>query len=218
MSRLTQPLKLAVFGGSGFVGKILLSQALEAGHSIKVLVRTPGKLGELGAQVEVVQGNLFDPQAVRRTVQGCDALLSCAGPTIQKSKAWTQTDYVQAMESVAGILPEEGIQRFIVLASAGTRIAGHNQGWKTKGVQLFMRSIFPTMIYTKEEEMKALAASDLDWTILRPPLIKEFPATHKLRLHGSRLPGFRISVADLAAEMLRQLDSEEWSRKAPFLS
>ena len=52
-------MKIAIFGSTGFVGKVLVEKALEQGHEIKTLVRDMNKLGELKDKVEVIQGDLF---------------------------------------------------------------------------------------------------------------------------------------------------------------
>lgn len=48
-------MKLAILGSTGFVGTVLIQKALAQGHQIKVLVRSPEKLGSLKNRVEIVQ-------------------------------------------------------------------------------------------------------------------------------------------------------------------
>ena len=74
-------MRLAIFGGTGTVGSALLGQALDAGHDVRALVRAPSKLGGERARLTVVQGDAREAAAVRRTVAGCDAVLSTLGAT-----------------------------------------------------------------------------------------------------------------------------------------
>jgi len=73
--------RVAVTGGTGYVGAYTVQALLAAGHAPRLLVRSPDKLratvGALsGVDVEsldVVTGDMTDPDAVARLVEGCDA-------------------------------------------------------------------------------------------------------------------------------------------------
>lgn len=66
-----------VTGATGFVGWHLARHLLESGHRVRVLVRDPARLREL-EEVEVVRGDLRDPEAVRRAVDGCEVVYHVA--------------------------------------------------------------------------------------------------------------------------------------------
>ena len=55
-------MKLAVFGGTGRTGRLLVEQALAAGHQVTVLVRTPSKLQIGDERLRTVQGDALDPE------------------------------------------------------------------------------------------------------------------------------------------------------------
>ena len=61
--------------------------------------------------------------------------------------------------------------------------------------------------------------SDLDWTIVRVPMLTDDPPTGSVRSGylGSGV-GSRITRADLADFIYAQLESEEWLHKAPVIS
>jgi dihydroflavonol-4-reductase len=66
-----------VTGATGFVGWHVARHLVEAGRRVRVLVRDPARVREL-EEVEVVQGDLRDPAAVGRAVEGCEALCHVA--------------------------------------------------------------------------------------------------------------------------------------------
>ena len=73
-------MKVLVTGGTGFVGSHSVKALLTAGHDVRLLVRSPQRiaaaLGPLGvAAPEHVAGDVTDAAAVRRALEGCDAVL-----------------------------------------------------------------------------------------------------------------------------------------------
>src|SRR5689334_10714563 len=72
-------MKLAIFGAAGRTGILLVQQALEEGHEVVALVRTPSKLSIGNQRLTVVQGDVTQLADVERVVQGVDAVLSVLG-------------------------------------------------------------------------------------------------------------------------------------------
>lgn len=74
-------------GASGFLGIHLLQHLLAEGHRVRALVRTPQRLRENAAllgvaaddpRVEILQGDMTDPSAVRAATAGCDKAIHAA--------------------------------------------------------------------------------------------------------------------------------------------
>jgi UDP-glucose 4-epimerase len=77
--------RVAVTGGTGYVGAFTVQALLAAGHEPRLLVRSPDRLranlGSLGVDVDtlaVVTGDMTDAAAVGRLVEGCDAAIHAA--------------------------------------------------------------------------------------------------------------------------------------------
>jgi dihydroflavonol-4-reductase len=76
-------LRVLVTGGTGYLGSHSIAALAGAGHRIRVLARSPEKvpaaLGPLGIHgVETAIGDVTEPAAVERALQGCDAILHAA--------------------------------------------------------------------------------------------------------------------------------------------
>src|SRR5688572_14734033 len=68
-------MKIALIGATGFVGSKVLAEALQRGHQVTALVRSPGKLSaQEGLAIASVDAT--DPTALAHSVQGHDALVS----------------------------------------------------------------------------------------------------------------------------------------------
>jgi dihydroflavonol-4-reductase len=76
-------LLVLVTGGTGYVGSHAIAALAGAGHRVRVLARSPGKvpaaLGPLGVDgVQTAIGDVTEPAAVERALQGCDAVVHAA--------------------------------------------------------------------------------------------------------------------------------------------
>ncbi len=76
-------MRVLVTGGTGFVGAHTVQALVEAGHSVKLLVRDPARiepaLGPLGVSgLEYVTGDVTDADAVGKALDGCEAVVHCA--------------------------------------------------------------------------------------------------------------------------------------------
>jgi nucleoside-diphosphate-sugar epimerase len=75
-------MRVMVTGATGFVGSHTARALLAAGHAVTVLARDRAKavrvLGDAAA-LEIVEGDLLSPEAVRKAVEGTDAVVHSAG-------------------------------------------------------------------------------------------------------------------------------------------
>ena len=71
--------KILVTGATGFVGGRLVPHLLAARQDVRVFVRDAGRLEKsVGQQVEIVEGDLEDHEAMDRAVSGCSQVLHLA--------------------------------------------------------------------------------------------------------------------------------------------
>jgi len=71
--------RVFVTGGTGFIGGETVRQLRERGDDVVCLVRSPDKGGKVAALgCELVRGDLGDPEAISRGMEGCDAAIHAA--------------------------------------------------------------------------------------------------------------------------------------------
>jgi len=209
-------MKIAFFGSTGFLGKVLLGHVLDAEHQVRVLVRNPEKLGELKEKVEIVEGEYFDAEKVDETVRGVDAVVSCIGPPIRKSPPVDQ--YATAMENLIAAMKRNGIKRFVWTGGAATTLENEKLGFKQKFIKLMIDLMAGHTLPIKRKEYAIIAASDIEWIAIRPPRIASGTPKGIVLADESTLASSAVNIHDLSAFMLEQLVSDEWVRKAPLVA
>src|SRR5260221_14548605 len=76
---LEEVMRLTIFAATGGVGRHLLSQALDAGHDVTVVVRNPNKLPAGHERLRVVTADLAGRASLEPALEGADAALSGLG-------------------------------------------------------------------------------------------------------------------------------------------
>jgi dihydroflavonol-4-reductase len=122
------PVRAFVTGGTGFIGKQLVRKLRARGDEVVALVRTPSKATDL--DVEAVEGDLSNEDAIKRGVEGCDAVFH-VGATykvgIPKDEHEAMYDAnVRGTERVIDAATEAGVKR-IVYVSTGN-VYGNTRG------------------------------------------------------------------------------------------
>jgi nucleoside-diphosphate-sugar epimerase len=107
-------MKLAILGGTGPLGQVLIAQALAAGHEVRALARDPGKLAPRPGLL-VVPGSMTDVGSLEALLDGTDALLSCLGVTNRKRN----TELSDATKIILGVAARLGVTRSVWVTSIG---------------------------------------------------------------------------------------------------
>jgi putative NADH-flavin reductase len=176
--------KITLLGATGSLGKHLLQKAVQAGHEVTVLVRTPAKLpSELRGSITVIQTDLASIALTELTAafSGQDAVINTAGLVTEGQAFVSLVDrLVSALEAVpAG-------QRPVCWFMAGAGLLDIDNSGR-RGVDLPKVS---TTYGPHKVNFERIRATDLDWRELCPGPMVEGPALgiDKLRLSLDKLP------------------------------
>jgi len=207
-------MNVAVLGATGRTGRPLVDELLRRGHTVTALARDPAKLAELGGRVRVVTGTSTDPAALDDLLTGTDAVVSALGPSTKEATLHTDTAHalVQAMA-------RHGVTRFIGISGAGIDVPGDTKGPRDKAISWMVKKMGGPVAADKQTEYAAYAASDLDWTLVRPPRLVDGPPTGRI-YHHAHTPGRSSSLrrTDLALLLADVLDQHLYPRQAPFVA
>jgi hypothetical protein len=202
-------MKIALIGATGRTGQPLLTTLLERGHEVVALVRDPARLTQ---DVPTVTGSATDREALAALVGGVDAVASALGPTAKEPDLHTRTARL-----LVELLPAQS--RFVGISGAGIDVPGDQKGARDKVVSFLIQRLGGDVVKDKPREYEVYAASDLDWTLARPPRLQDGPATGSYYSDAHR-PGKSTSIqrGDLAAFLADCLEKNLYVRQAPFVS
>jgi nucleoside-diphosphate-sugar epimerase len=191
-------MRLAVTGGTGFVGSHLLDTALSAGHQVNALTRRDQEPLE---GVTWISGDLSSRDALEQLVREADAVIHVAGTISAKTATGFEEGNVAGTLAMLAAATAGGIQRFVHVSSLAAR---------EPKLSLYGAS--------KARAEELVHSSGLDWAIVRPPAVygpgdKETLELFRMAKVGVMLmpPKGRVSVihADDLARLLLALAAAE---------
>ncbi|GAB4148646.1 MAG: SDR family oxidoreductase [Patescibacteria group bacterium] len=211
------PIKtILVVGAAGKSGLEVVKEALKRGYKVKALVRTPAKLGDYQNKVEVVQGDATIYDNVLEAVSGVDAVVSVIGAT-PRSRPGMQP---LATENIIKSMQEKGIKRLITMTGAGVRTSGDQPKFMDKLVRATMKLVARKIINDAEDHAEVVKSSDLDWTVVRVPILTDDIGTGKYNFGkvGDPQMSLKICRADAALFIIEALDKPEFYKQMPMVS
>ena len=187
-------MRVAIVGGTGFVGSYLIDELSHLGHSITLLVR-PGSEIKIkdSNKVEMVTGDILDIESIRRLLQKCDAVIYNVGilrEVPSKGISFEKTQYLGLVNTV-DIALEVGVKRLLLMSANGVKIPG------TKYQE------------TKRRAEEYALESELDVTVIRPSAI--FGDPRGLMEFASQLFNQIVRIPIPATNFLLGLDSKRTS-------
>ena len=152
-------MRVAITGGTGFVGSHLAAALAAAGHEVVLLARGVDqrpRAREVAALpgVKVVEGGISDVEALRRAFAGCDAVAHCAGINREIGPQTYAVVHVRGTENVASAADAAGVRRLALVSFLRARPDSGSDYHDSK--------------WAAEETVRA---SGLDWTVVKPGMM-----------------------------------------------
>lgn len=199
-------MKLTVFGATGGIGREVVRQALDAGHTVTAVVRDSARLAVVHQALDVVVvPGLTDPERLTPALAGSDAALSGVGPRSRKDTTVAST----STRAILRAMKTAGVPRFAAVSAAPVGPVPDDDSFLSRRIlypmiKSFLREIYADLARMEDE----IRRSGTEWTIVRPPRLTDKPLTGSYRTAiGANVPrGNLISRADVAHAMLASLD------------
>jgi putative NADH-flavin reductase len=192
-------MRLFILGATGGTGRALVEQAPQRGHRVTAFVRSPHKLGPLRDGVAVLRGDPRNTDELRAALKGHDAVLSALGPT----GLGPTTVVADCARSTVEAMEAANVRRLLVV---GVAVLFAEDGLLTAIARwTFLRNVAKD----SAEMERIVGASDLDWTVARPPRLTNGPRTRGYGVADGRMPpGARLTIsrADVADFLLDEVE------------
>jgi nucleoside-diphosphate-sugar epimerase len=206
-------MRIVILGANGPTGRLLTKQTLAAGHEVVAVTRRPAEFPIRDSMLDVVKGDVLDPDALDSVIEGSDAVLSTLGAPFGKQPVEV---YSRGVQHTLDAMKKHGVHRLVVVSSGA--VTGEDE---PTGGFLFNRVLQPYVtrvlgrtVYDDMRRMEAIVTcSDTEWTILRPSGLFELPAVTDFSITEEHGPGRLTSRTDLAAAMVLQLSDTRFVRK-----
>ncbi|GAA1300278.1 SDR family oxidoreductase [Saccharothrix xinjiangensis] len=189
----------------------MVDVALRAGHAVTAVTRRTGALPPAPGLTVAVIPDLADHDHLTRAVAGHDAVISTLGAT-ERGPVTVCADGVRAALLAMGAT---GVRRLVVVSAHG---AAESRDRSPYSLALWA-SVGHKM--RDKESMEALIrASGADWTIVRPPALRDSAPTGRYRT-GTDLRirlTTAVSRADLADFVVREAVAPSYRHLAPRIA
>ncbi|MEK3825933.1 NAD(P)H-binding protein [Paenibacillus sp. FSL K6-1558] len=197
-------MNVLVIGANGQIGKHLVEQLGQEGkHQVTAMIRKPEQadaLKELGAQV--VMGDLEDTvDEIAEAMKDQNAIVFTAGSGGSTGPDKTLLIDLDGAVKTMEAAEKQGISRYILVSAYG---ADQRSKWPEEIKPYYVAKHFAD---------RALFASDLNYTIIRPGGLKNEPGTGRVAVGTDLKPG-SIAREDVARVIAASLQEEKTYRMA----
>ena len=196
-------MNITIFGATGRVGNEFLRRALEDGHNVTALVRTPSNLIQ-NKNLTIHEGDIRNASDVSDAIEKADVVFSAIGT----DKTTTMTE---AIPLIIKAMKERHIDRIITIGTAGIlRSRTYPEMYRFQSPESNRRLTFAAEEHAKVFEQ--LDATDLKWTIVCSTYLPDGDVTGQWRVERNFLPegGVKISVGDTALFAYNELLSPQY--------
>jgi uncharacterized protein YbjT (DUF2867 family) len=114
-----QPHRVFVAGGTGYVGRPLITRLLERGHEVRALVR-PGSEKKLPAGCQAISGDALEGKSYAAKIRPADTFLQLVGvahPNPSKAAEFRSVDLASGQSAVEAA-SAAGVQHFVYISVA----------------------------------------------------------------------------------------------------
>lgn len=205
--------KIAILGANGKSGKFLVNEALEKGYQVQILTRNSNNMTITNENLETIIGDARDFSSIRELLKGCRAVINAVGQPKNESYIFSTVT-----KHILEVMKEFETKRYILISGGSLDVTGDQKGIVNKIGAILFKAFLSKMMQDKYKELQTIQGSDVDWTIVRLPFVMEGKSIGNIKESLVDMPGIKIQNSDIAPFVIKQINSEGYVGKCPFIS
>jgi uncharacterized protein YbjT (DUF2867 family) len=208
--------KVLIIGASHGIGLETTRAALRAGHSVRALARSAASIQIQDANLDKVSGNALDPDTIRNALRDIDVVIQTLGVDFSPRLIFEGTRlFSDSTRILVDAMKAAGVKRLITVTGLGAGDSRGHGGLLYDAIVLLLKRVYDD----KDVQEWIVRSSGLDWTIVRPGLLKDSAATGSYRVLAASTDWRfgTISRADVADFLVRQVDDGTLIGTTPLL-
>ena len=201
-------MKVLVVGAGGKTGKLVVQQAVLAGHQVTALVHADEEHKEkehFPDAVDVIHGDARNPSRLDQVMTGQHAVIDAIGGHTPFLKNDLEAS---AAKVIVDVMKRNQVKRLIVISVLGV---GDSKDQAPGMYEHLLMPIYLRGAIPDKANMEATVEhSGLDFVIVRPPVLSDSAATGDIYVVPPGKLAHKITRADLAQFLVDQLTSDTY--------
>jgi putative NADH-flavin reductase len=202
-TKAKQLLNIVVVGANGGIGREVVLQALDAGHRVTAILRTPSNLAVEHVNLKIVKGDVNEESSLEAHLKQHDVLVSAIG----KSSLKKTTLYSQGSRNLINVMQRSGVPRAFFISASGLEV-NPTHSWLVRFATRYVLQVLLRNMYADLRKMESIIKdSKINWTIVRPPELVDSDATgnYRMAVDQQLTNGLKISRADVGHFIVQHL-------------
>jgi putative NADH-flavin reductase len=207
-------MKIVVFGANGHVGSLVVKEALKRGHKVRAFVHS-GSSFDYNPSLEIFKGDIYNNDDVSQAIKDVDAVVSALG-----SWSTPKKDILTAgMINIIPAMHKNNVKRVVSLTGSDAIASRDSKSLIHTLSHPFLSIVASKILKDAETHIKLLDGTDLNWTIVRSPIMNNRGKINKFRLTNKRpKPWNTINRNSVALCMVNLAESSEGVKQALYIA
>lgn len=175
--------RICIIGGTGFVGRAIARQAVDAGHQVVVTSRHPERARDMLVKgIQVLKSDITTGKGITHAMQGCDTVINLVGLLFPVGRNTFEAAHAAGAKLVIEACKTEGVSQLLHMSALLSQDAMQDTQYGQ----------------TKHQAEEYVRQSDLNWVIFRPSII--FGEHDSFLMRFKRLSSFGSVLPVVAGE------------------
>lgn len=208
---------LLIIGASRGIGLETAKAALAAGHRVRAFARSASNISLSDPNLEKFPGDALSADDVTRALGGIDMVIQVLGADIGPGTILGGTTlFSDATRILVDAMQKSDVKRLICVTGFG---AGDSRDALGPFYRLAFTFTLRRIYDDKDVQEQIIKASDLDWTIVRPGLLRDGRATGLYRALTDPKDWQLTTIrrADVARFLIDEVEQHAFSHETPVL-